>query len=117
MHALNLKIQCCPLYLSNILKALPEMGLYCCGIFGLREDLQQFVVGQEVESWEGVTFCLQVLAEALLYLFQQLVTLLQVVQQPAVRAKGDNLGNTTQGRLLYIKLGAFSAWLLRLQEK
>ena len=78
-------------YPGNILKAFPEMWLYSRGIFGLWENLQQFIIRQEVESWEGITLCLQVLAEALLYLLQKFVTLFQVVKKTAIRAKWDHL--------------------------
>ena len=55
------------------------MGLYGCGIFGLGENLQQFIVRQEVESWEGISLGFQVLRETFLYLLQQFVTLAEVV--------------------------------------
>ena len=66
-------------YPSNVLKALPEMWLHRCGILSLRQNLQQLIVRQEVESWEGVSLGLQVLAEALLHLLQEFVALTQVV--------------------------------------
>ena len=67
-------------YLGNILKAFPKMRLYGRRIFSLWKDLKQFVVWQEVESWEWVSLCFQVLAETLLYLFQEFVTFSQIVQ-------------------------------------
>lgn len=67
------------------------MGLYSCGIFGLRQNLQQFIIRQEVESWEGVPLGLQVLRETFLHLFKQFVTLPQVVQESIVWTQGNHL--------------------------
>ena len=81
-------------YPSNVLKALPEMRLHRGGILSLRQNLQQLIVRQEVESWEGVSLGLQVLAEAFLHLLQEFVALTQVVQQPVVGAQRDHLHNS-----------------------
>ena len=80
-------------YPSNVLKAFSEMGLHSSGVFGLWQDLQQLVVRQEVESWEGISLGLQILAEAFLHLLQEFVALTQVVQQSVVGAQGDHLWN------------------------
>lgn len=34
-----------------------------CGVFGLREDFQQLLIGQEEEPWEIETLLLQVVIE------------------------------------------------------
>ena len=71
------------------------MGLYGCGIFGLGENLQQFIVRQEVESWEGISLGFQVLRETFLYLLQQFVTLAEVVQESVIWTQGNHLQITT----------------------
>ena len=60
------------------------MRLHSRGIFGLRQDLQQFIVGQEVESWEGRPLGLQVFAETFLDLVQELVTFLEVLMETRI---------------------------------
>lgn len=71
------------------------MGLYGCGIFGLGENLKQFIIRQEVESWEGVSLGFQVLGETFLYLLQQFVTLTEVVQESVIWTQGNHLQITT----------------------
>ena len=85
-------------YFSNILKALPEMGLHGRRVFGLRQNLKQLIIGQEVESWEGVTLGLEVLAESLLHLLKQLVTLTQVVKETLVWTQRDDLDFKDNGK-------------------
>ena len=68
------------------------MGLDSRRVFGLGENLQQFVIGQEVEPGESVTLRLQVLAETLLHLLQELVTLSKIVQKAVVWTQGNHLG-------------------------
>ena len=63
------------------------MRLHSCGILSLRQDLKQLIIRQEVKAREVVTLRLQVFAEAFLHLFQQLVTLSQVVKETVVRAQ------------------------------
>ena len=55
---------------GNVLEALPQMWLYGRRVLGLRQDLKQLIVWQEVEARERVTLSLQVVAETLLDLFQ-----------------------------------------------
>lgn len=62
-------------YLGDVLKALAKMRLYGSRVFGLRQNLQQLIIRQEVESWEGISLGLQILAESLLHLLQQFVGL------------------------------------------
>ena len=68
------------------------MGLHGRWILGLREDLKELVIREEVEAWEGNALGLQVLTESLLHLLQQEVALTKVLQQPVVSAVGDDLG-------------------------
>ena len=76
------------------------MRLHSGRILRLWENLEQLVVRQEVESWEGVPLGLEVLGQALLYLLQQFVALLQVVQQALVWAQWDHLGGERGGMMV-----------------
>ena len=53
------------LQLGNTLKAFLEMGLNAGRVFGLGEDLQELVVGEEEETREVETFLLQVVIQTL----------------------------------------------------
>ena len=53
-------------HFGNVLEALPEVWLHCGGVLGLREDLQEFIVREEVEAREGTPLGLQVLTQPLL---------------------------------------------------
>ena len=63
------------LELVDAFEALAQEGLDAEGVLGLGQDLEQLVVGQEVEAREGETLGLQVVIEALLDLVEQLVAL------------------------------------------
>ena len=68
------------------------MGLHSSRILGLGQDLEQLIVRQEVEPGERSSLRLQVLAETLLDLFQELVALPEVLQEASIRAEGDDVG-------------------------
>eukprot|EP00906_Rhabdomonas_costata_P037986 RCo053604 len=55
------------------------------GVLGLGEDLQELVVGQEVEPREGAALVLEVVVEPLLHLLQQPGALLELLQAPLCR--------------------------------
>lgn len=57
-------------YPCNVLKAFSKMRLHGSGIFGLRENLQEFVIGEKVEAGKSHSLSLQVLAESFLYLIE-----------------------------------------------
>ena len=57
-------------HLRNVFKALPEVRLNSSGIFGLGENLQQLIIREEVESWEGNPLGLQIFTETFLHLLQ-----------------------------------------------
>ena len=57
---------------GNALKAFFKMRLHPRWIFGLRQDFQQFVVGQEEKTWEIETLPLQIFIETLKAMIQQL---------------------------------------------
>ena len=54
-------------------------------VFSLRQNLKQLIIRQEIESWEGVTLCLQILTKSFLYLLEQLVTFSKIVEQSSIR--------------------------------
>lgn len=56
-------------YPIDVFETFPQVRLDGSGIPSLRQDLQQLVVRQEVESREGVAFCLQVFTKPFLNLF------------------------------------------------
>eukprot|EP00965_Chrysotila_dentata_P002959 95741-Pleurochrysis_carterae.AAC.5 len=70
------------------LKALAQMRLHAQRVLGLRQDLQQLVVGEEEEAREGETLRLEVVVEPLLDQFEQPVGLLPRAEQPLLRS-GD----------------------------
>ena len=74
------------------------------GVLGLGQDLQQLVIRQEVEPGEGRPLGLQVLAEPLLDLVQELVALLQVVQETGIRAEGDHLEKDYNHIMIIIRI-------------
>ena len=63
------------------------MRLHGSWVFSLRENLKKFIVGEEVESWKGHPLGLEVVAESLLYLVQQLIALPQVLKKTVVRTE------------------------------
>ena len=77
--------------LGDVLEALAEVRLHGRRVLRLRQDLEELIVGQEVESRERLALRLQILAEALLHHLQQLVALLQVVEQARVGTQCDHL--------------------------
>ena len=79
--------------LGDVLEALPEVWLDGRRVLGLRQDLEKFVVGEEVEARERVTLRLQVLAQAFLHEVQQLVTLAEVAEQARIRAQRNHLAS------------------------
>ena len=56
------------------------MRLHSTGLLRLRQNLQELIVGKEVESREGHTFGLQVVLQVLLDLIQVCVMVLERVQ-------------------------------------
>ena len=55
-----------PPHFGNVLEALPEVWLHCSGVLGLREDLQELIVREEVEARKSTPLGLQVLTQPLL---------------------------------------------------
>ena len=53
------------LQLGDALKALLEVGLDAGWVFGLGENLQQLIVGQEEETWKVETLFLQIVVKTL----------------------------------------------------
>jgi len=66
--------------LGDILEALSEVWLNSSRVLRLRQDLEQLIVGQEVEARKSITLGFQVVAETLLHQFQQLVALSKTIQ-------------------------------------
>ena len=66
--------------LGQGIEALPEMWLDGLWVAGLREDLQQLIVGEEVEPGEQEALGLQVVLQTLLDLLQQGVVGLEGLQ-------------------------------------
>ena len=60
-------------HLVDRFKALAQMRLDRPRVFGLRQDLQQLLVGEEVESRERLPLSLQVVRQPLLHLLERLV--------------------------------------------
>jgi len=46
--------------LGDIFEAFPEVWLHGSRVLRLRQDLEKFIIRQEVETWEGVAFRLQI---------------------------------------------------------
>ena len=63
------------------IKALAEMRLDGLRISGLRENLEQFVIGEKVESGEEQPLLLEIVLQTLLDLLQEAVVVLERVQQ------------------------------------
>ena len=78
--------------LGNVLKALLEVGLHSRRVLGLGEDLEELIIREEVETWEGNALGLQVLTQPLLDLLQQEVALAKVLQEPVVSTVGNDFG-------------------------
>ena len=68
----------------DVVEALLEMRLDGFGVFGLTQDLQKVVVGQEVESGEDLPLGLQVHIQGFLDLFQLDVHVIELLQQTCV---------------------------------
>ena len=58
------------------------MWLDCFGVLGLAEDLQEVIVGQEVEAWEDLALGFQVHIQGFLDLFKTVVHVVQLLQEP-----------------------------------
>ena len=70
---------------GNGIEALAEVRLDGLGVPGLREDLEQLVVGEKVEPREEEPLLLQVVLETLLDLLQEAVVVLERVQQAWIK--------------------------------
>lgn len=57
------------------------MGLDSRGLLGLGKDLQQVIIGEEVESGELLSLLLEVLVERFLNVLQFLVSISELLQQ------------------------------------
>ena len=73
---------------GNGIEALAEMGLDSLRVPGLREYLQELVVGEEVEPREEESLLLEVILQTFLDLLQETVVVLEGVQQTCVLTKG-----------------------------
>ena len=82
---------CSSTYPGDVLEALAEVRLDSGRVLGLRQDLEEFVVGQEVEPRERAALRLQIFAQTFLHEVQQLVAFAQVLQQARVRTQRDHL--------------------------
>ena len=80
------------------LEHLLQVGLHAQRILRLGENLQQLVVGQKVKPRERQSLGLEVVAQALVHLVQQLVALLQRPEQLFVGSHGEHLGGELQLR-------------------
>ena len=85
--------------LGNVFEALSEVWLNSRRVLRLRQDLKQFIIGQEVESGEGVSLCFEVLAQTFLDLFNEHVALSEVVKETVVRAQTDHLPFKTKSNI------------------
>ena len=65
----------------DVVEALLEMRLHGLGVLALAQNLQQVVVRQEVETRENLSLRLQVHVQALLYLFQLVVHVVEILQK------------------------------------
>lgn len=54
------------LQLVNAFKDLAQEGLHPQGVLGFAQDLQQLVIGEEVEAGESQPLCFQVIIQTLL---------------------------------------------------
>jgi hypothetical protein len=71
VHALQSQAGQPPLQLTvDAFKDLPEVRLGARGVLGLAQNLQQLVIGQEVEAREGQALAFQVLVQPFLNLLQ-----------------------------------------------
>lgn len=64
----------------DIVEAFLEVRLHGFGVFRLTQDLQQIIVGQEVEPWEDLSLGLQVHVQGFLDLLQFDVHVVQFFQ-------------------------------------
>ena len=76
------------------------MRLYSSQVLGLRENLEELVIGEKVETREGHPLCLQVLAKSLLHLVQQLVALSKVLKEAIVSTERNDLRHENKRALI-----------------
>jgi len=80
-------------------EALAHVRLHGVRVARLRQNLQEFVVGQEVKAREPHPFGFEILFEALLDLVQRAVGFLEVLKKPRAVLDGrDHLGVVRGGR-------------------
>lgn len=65
----------------DVFEDLLEVGLNGSGLLGLGEDLEQIVVGEEVEAGKFLPLLLEVLVEALLNLLELVVAFLELFKE------------------------------------
>eukprot|EP00968_Pinguiococcus_pyrenoidosus_P027390 scaffold7375_cov268-Pinguiococcus_pyrenoidosus.AAC.40 len=87
------------LHLVHALEGLAQVRLHRARLLGLRQDLQQLVVGQEEEAREVQTLDLQVVAQALLDQLQLLVGRLELAEQALVGMRLHDEGGVGLGLL------------------
>lgn len=86
MHrVIRFKIQ-----ISHSFEHLAEMGLNPPDFFGLREDLKEVIIGQEVEAAEVGTFLLQVVLQAFLNQLKIFIAISKSVSAALNRALHEN---------------------------
>mmetsp|Transcript_1967 Transcript_1967/g.4470 ORF Transcript_1967/g.4470 Transcript_1967/m.4470 type:complete len:317 (-) Transcript_1967:3047-3997(-) len=78
--------------LLDRVKALHHVRLYRLHVARLGQDLEQLVVGEEVEAGERHPLKLQVLLERLLDLIEGLVPLLEVIRKPGLGPSPHTVG-------------------------
>lgn len=80
LHRYNLLILV-ELHLVDVLEHFFEVRLHCERFFGLRQDLEQICVGEEVETCEFLSFFLKVTAKFFLDGLQVLIGFLQSLEE------------------------------------
>ena len=66
---------------GNGIKALSKVGLDSLGVAGLREDLEELIIGEEEEARKDKPLGLEVVFQTLLNLVQELIVLFKGLQE------------------------------------
>ncbi len=68
------------------------MGLHSSGVFGLRQDLQQLIIREEIETRECSSLSFEIVVEASLNPIQSILTVLESVEERPIVGEVDDLG-------------------------
>jgi len=79
--------------LVDVFEDLFQMRLDCRGFLGLRQDLEEFIVGEEIKSRELFSFFFQIIVQFLLDDFEGFVSFFKLIEKTVFYANNSYAHN------------------------